>query len=146
MGCFFTILVVLGPRVGDVVWWRVNPGRWDRALGGWPITGWLWPVLGIVFVPWATMTYLVVFPGGVVGWDWLWIGLAVVSDIAGYTDAAARRRVPGYSGQYQPLAHSYGACVDTSGKPGSRAWTPRLAGWSLRARCGDWSIPPGRWG
>jgi len=42
----------------------------------------------------------VVFPGGVVGWDWLWIGLAVVSDILWYTGAAARKRVPGYSGQY----------------------------------------------
>ena len=96
MCCVFTILVVLGPRAGGLIWWLVNPAHWSLAFDG----SWIWPTLGIIFAPWTTLMYMIVFPAGVVGWDWLWIGLAVVSDILWYTGAAARRRVPGYSGQY----------------------------------------------
>jgi len=96
MCCAFTILVVLGPRFGGAIWWLVNPARWSLAFEG----SWLWPLLGIIFLPWTTLMYVIVVPAGVVGWDWLWIGLAVVSDILWYSGAAARRRVPGYSGQY----------------------------------------------
>ena len=100
MCCAFTILVVLGPRFGGAIWWLVNPARWNRAFIDWPIASWFWSLLGIIFLPWTTLMYVIVFPGGVVGWDWLWIGLAVVSDILWYSGAAARKRVPGYSGQY----------------------------------------------
>jgi hypothetical protein len=100
MCCVFTILVVLGPRFGGAIWWLVNPVRWNLAFTDWPIAGWLWSLLGIIFLPWTTLMYVILFPAGLVGWDWLWIGLAVVSDILWYTGAAARRRVPGYSGQY----------------------------------------------
>ena len=96
MCCVFTILVVLGPRFGGAIWWLVNPARWNLAFDG----SWLWPILGLIFLPWTTLMFVIVFPAGVVGWDWLWIGLAAVSDILWYTGAAARRRVPGYSGQY----------------------------------------------
>ena len=96
MCCIFTILVVLGPRFGGAIWWLVNPALWSRAFND----SWLWPLLGIIFLPWTTLMYVIVFPGGVVGWDWLWMALGVVSDIAWYSGAAARKRVPGYSGQY----------------------------------------------
>ena len=96
MCCVFTILVVLGPRFGGLIWWLVNPGLWSLAFKG----SWIWPILGIIFVPWTTIMYMIVFPAGVMGWDWLWIGLGVVADVAWYTGAAGRRRVPGYSGQY----------------------------------------------
>ena len=96
MCCVFTILVVLGPRFGGLIWWLANPALWSRAFN----SSWLWPLLGIIFLPWTTLMYVIVFPGGVVGWDWLWMGLGVVSDIAWYSGAAARKRVPGYSGQY----------------------------------------------
>ncbi len=35
-----------------------------------------------------------------VGWDWLWIALGVVADIAWYAGGGFRKRVPGYRGQY----------------------------------------------
>jgi len=96
MCCFFTILLLLGPRVAAPIWWLVNPLRWSNAFNG----SWIWPVLGIIFLPWTTMMYVIVFRGGITGWDWLWMGLAVVADILWYTGVAARRRVPGYTGQY----------------------------------------------
>jgi len=80
MCCFYTVLVFLGPRFASIIWWIANPTRWvgvafDNAL---------WPILGIMFLPWATLMYVLVAPGGVVGWDWLWLGLAVLGDIGMY--------------------------------------------------------------
>lgn len=95
MCCAFTILLLLGPRFGGLFWWLVNPTRWGQAFDSW-----IWGVLGLVFVPWTTLMYVIVFPLGVTGWDWLWLGLGLLSDIAWYAGGAARRRVPGYSGQY----------------------------------------------
>ena len=46
---------------------------------------WLWPVLGLVFVPWLTLMYVLVAPGGIVGFDWVWLGLALVGDIGSYS-------------------------------------------------------------
>jgi hypothetical protein len=95
MCCLFTSLVVLGPRFAGAIWWLVNPALWNRAF-----SSWIWPLLGLIFLPWTTLMYVIVFPGGIVGLDWLWMALAVVADIMWYTGAAARKRVPGYSGTY----------------------------------------------
>ncbi|HNS03623.1 MAG TPA: hypothetical protein PKM78_14725 [Anaerolineae bacterium] len=95
MCCLFTVLVFLGPRAGILVWWLLQPVRWNAAF-----QGFLMPLLGFIFVPWTTMMYVLVFPGGVTGFDWLWLGLGLLADIAWWSGAAARRRVPGYTGQY----------------------------------------------
>jgi hypothetical protein len=41
------------------------------------------PVAGIAFLPFTTLMYLILYtPGiGLTGWDWLWLGLAVVLDV-----------------------------------------------------------------
>ena len=65
-------LVLLGPRFFGVFWWLIQPLRWQAAFRTW--TGslrWIWPVLGINFLPWTTLMYIIVAPGGVIGWDWL---------------------------------------------------------------------------
>ena len=68
--------------------------RWSLAFNG----SWFWPLLGLLFLPWTTLMYILVAPGGVVGIDWLWIGLGVVADIASYSGSAYgnRDRIPGY--------------------------------------------------
>ncbi|HET6445033.1 MAG TPA: hypothetical protein VFI27_10690 [candidate division Zixibacteria bacterium] len=100
MCCFYTILLFLGPRFANIIWWIANPVRWvgDTNLSAFDSA--LWPILGIVFVPWTTLMYLLVFPGGVGGWDWLWLGLAVLGDIGAYAGGGYgnRNRVPGYGG------------------------------------------------
>jgi hypothetical protein len=42
--------------------------------------------------------YVIVAPGGVVGFDWLWLGLMLVADILWYTGGGFRKRIPGYEG------------------------------------------------
>ena len=81
MCCLFTTLLLLGPRVAGAIWWLVQPVRWQAAFSG----SWLWPVLGLVFVPWLTLMYVLVAPGGIVGFDWVWLGLALVGDIGSYS-------------------------------------------------------------
>ncbi len=92
MCCFYTILLFLGPRFASIVWWIANPTRWDLAF-----SSVIWPILGIMFAPWTTLMYVLVFPGGVTGFDWLWLGLAVLGDVGMYAGGGYgnRDRVPG---------------------------------------------------
>jgi hypothetical protein len=91
MCCFFTTLVFLGPRFAFLVYWLFLPGKVNAAFNTW-----IWPLLGLIFLPWATLMYVIVFP--INNLDWLWIGLAVFFDIAWYAGGAGRKRVPGYTG------------------------------------------------
>jgi hypothetical protein len=93
MCCFFTILVFLGPRAGILIWWLAQPARWQQAF-----ESFLWPLLGFIFVPWTTMMYVLVYKGGIEGFDWLWLALGLFADIGWWLGAAGRRRIPSYSG------------------------------------------------
>lgn len=86
MCCLFASLVLLGPRIAILVWWLIDQVRWEAAYDNFFV-----PFLGWVFLPWTTMMYVVVFPGGVTGFDWIIMGLGVLADIASYTSG-------GYSG------------------------------------------------
>jgi len=79
MCCIFTTLLFLGPRAGILVWWLVNPARFNLAF-----STFILPLLGFLFLPWTTLMYLLVFPMGIVGFDWIWLGLGVLADIGMY--------------------------------------------------------------
>jgi len=80
MCCFFTVLVVAGPRLGILVWWLLDTARWSAAFDTFIV-----PLLGFLFLPWTTLMYVIVSPvGGVTGFDWVWLGLAVLADIGSY--------------------------------------------------------------
>ena len=91
MCCFWSVLVFLGPRAGILIWWLVNPLRWQATF-----PSFIWPLLGFLFLPWATLMYVLVAPGGVIGFDWVWLGLAVVADIGMYAGGGYgnRDRIP----------------------------------------------------
>ena len=93
MCCFLTALILAGPRLGIVVWWLLQPVRWQAAF-----PSFIWPLLGFIFVPWTTLMYVLVAPGGVVGFDWVWLGLAVLADVAMHAGGGYgnRNRIPGY--------------------------------------------------
>ncbi len=88
MCCLFTTLVLAGPRRAGVLWWLFQPVRWQAAFNG----SWLWPLLGLLFLPWLTLMYVIVAPGGITGFDWVWLGLALVADIASYSGGAYGNR------------------------------------------------------
>jgi hypothetical protein len=56
-------------------------------------------ILGIIFLPYTTIMFVLVWSpaGGVVGWDWIWLALGVMLDIMKWGQIANnRRQVPGY--------------------------------------------------
>ena len=79
MCCFFAALVAFGPRLAILIWWLVDQARWNLAFDSF-----IWPLLGFIFVPWTTIMYVIVFPGGVTGFDWVWLGLGILADISSY--------------------------------------------------------------
>lgn len=83
MCCFFTTLVIFGPRIAILIWWLVQPLRWQKAFEVFNLP-FLWGLLGFLFVPWTTLMYVIIAPGGVVGFDWIWLGLGLLADIASY--------------------------------------------------------------
>lgn len=77
MCCLITTLFLLGPRAAILVWWLINQPRWNLAFDTF-----LWPLLGFIFAPWTTLMYMIVFPAGVNGFDWIWIGLGILADLS----------------------------------------------------------------
>ncbi|MFN2160013.1 MAG: hypothetical protein ACK2U3_10465 [Anaerolineales bacterium] len=95
MCCFFVALFAFGPRLAILIWWIIQPILVNARLGG----NWILAILGWIFLPWTLLMYLIFSPGGLVGFDWIFIGLGVLVDIAAWGGGAARRRdVPGYTG------------------------------------------------
>ncbi len=93
MCCFFTTLVLFGPRLAIVIWWLIQPMRWQAAFATF-----IWPFLGFLFLPWTTLMYVIVAPGGVTGFDWFWLILMLIADIGSYAGGGYgnRNRIPGY--------------------------------------------------
>jgi hypothetical protein len=90
MCCFFTALLFVGPRLAALVWWIINPIYVNAAFDHW-----IWGLLAWIFLPWTLLAYLIVYPGGLVGFDWIILGLGIFADIASYTGGYRERaRVP----------------------------------------------------
>ncbi len=95
MCCFVMILGFLGPRVAILVLWLTRQGQ---VMMNQAFQGWLFPLLGLIFVPWTTLMYVLVYgANGIVGFDWIWLVIGVMLDILTYGgNAAKRKNVPGY--------------------------------------------------
>lgn len=96
MCCFFASLLFFGPRLAFLVYWLFAPLRVTAAFTqfNFPL---LVSLLGLIFLPWTTLMFVLVFPLN--GFDWIWLGLAVGSDIVSYMGGYHnRQQVPGYTG------------------------------------------------
>jgi hypothetical protein len=87
MCCLFAALVLLGPRAAIFLWWLFEPARWGATFDTV-----IWPLVGFLFVPWTTLMYVLVFPGGVDGLDWVWLGLAFLIDLMSWSGGAYGNR------------------------------------------------------
>ncbi len=87
MCCLVTIIVLLGPRLGIILWWLFDMARWESAFNSI-----IWPILGFIFLPWTLLAYVLVVPGGITGLDWLVLALGVVLDITSYSGGGYGRR------------------------------------------------------
>jgi hypothetical protein len=89
-------MMFFGPRLAFLLYWLLPYGQLKINAA---FSGWFWPLLGLIFLPWTTLMYVLVFPGGLVWFDWILLGLALLADIAGYAGGYRERRsVPYYPG------------------------------------------------
>jgi hypothetical protein len=97
MGCLILLLGGIFPRLALFIVWVARPKMVDAAFDTW-----IWPILGIIFLPFATLMYVILWrTGGLNGLDWFWVGLAAVFDIAHWaTSYTQRQQVPGYPSRY----------------------------------------------
>lgn len=99
--------------------WIARPVFFNVVFGG----SWILPCLGILFLPFTTLMYAIMKTNGTMGisgLDWLWLGLAVVIDLAaiGTAGVANRDKVPqGYPGALPPEPPAAPPAAPTSTPP-----------------------------
>ena len=92
-GCLLAMGIAFAPRIALILAW-IFSDRWQIVWGG----SWILPLLGIIFLPFTTVMYMLAWsPGGIQGWDWIWIGLGVLLDVMHWSATLNyRKQVPGY--------------------------------------------------
>lgn len=85
-------LLALLARVALLVTWVATPLVGRAFHGG--LGGWLLPLLGLVFLPFTTLAYILAYTvgNGVVGWAWLWVVLGLAFDLITHSHAANANR------------------------------------------------------
>jgi hypothetical protein len=76
MCCLFLVAALLGPRALAFIWWLLDPARWGTTFPQ-PLFG----IIGWFVVPWTTLAYTFVLPGGIEGLDWVVIVVALFVDL-----------------------------------------------------------------
>jgi hypothetical protein len=102
MGCCLGALLLAGaPRLALLLWWWIDPSRvmgsfsWSTIIGSYTVPSWVWALLGFLLLPWTTVAFVFVAPGGVVGAEWLLIALGLLFDLGAHGGggrAYSRRR------------------------------------------------------
>ncbi len=90
MGCCLGVLLLAGaPRFALVLWWFADPARvvgtfggWTATLGGWMTPSWIWPALGFLLLPWTTVAFVFVAPGGITLLEWVILAIALLFDLS----------------------------------------------------------------
>jgi hypothetical protein len=79
--------MMISPRLGIIFLWAFT-NFVQRSFDTW-----IWPLLGLIFLPWTTLLYILVAApaGGITFWGWLFVGLGLISDIASHANSYASR-------------------------------------------------------
>lgn len=92
MGCCLGVLLLGGaPRLALLLWWFTDPVRVTGTFGGWPTAfggltapTWIWPLAGLLLLPWTTIAYVFVSPGGLMTFEWVILGVAFLLDLSAH--------------------------------------------------------------
>jgi hypothetical protein len=89
MGCLFLLITLLSPRLGIIVLWAFTDYVF-RAFQN----NWFWPLLGLIFLPWTTLIYILVAApvGNISFWGWLMVALGVLVDLSSHAQSYANRQ------------------------------------------------------
>ena len=94
MGCLIALLAGVAPRVALVLIW-IFTNLVDRAFHGFLI-----PLIGLIFFPYATVFYVLSYSpvlGGLSGWGWVFVVIGFIFDIGHWFGGGVtgRRRYAG---------------------------------------------------
>jgi len=95
-GCLLAMAAAFAPRLVLIIMWIAGP-RVGAAF-----SSVIWPLLGLIFLPYTTIMYVIVYSPvtGVQGWDWVWVALGVWLDFMKWSRIYENRQnIPGYSQQ-----------------------------------------------
>ena len=113
LGCLLAFSIAVSPRVVLVLAW-IFSDRWQLVWQG----DWIVPLLGIIFLPFTTIMYMLTWTltGGIEGWDWMWILLGLFLDISKWFGLWGNRAKAAESAQryYPSGGSSYGSSGNTS--------------------------------
>jgi hypothetical protein len=93
-GCLLAFGAAVAPRVVLILAWLFSQ-RWDQVFKN----GWLAPLLGVIFLPYTTIMYMLSWNPvtGIQGWDWMWIFLGILLDVMKWSQIYNNRKgIPGY--------------------------------------------------
>jgi hypothetical protein len=94
--CIFGCLGLFAPRIVTIFLW-IFTNLVDRAF-----SSFIWPLLGIIFLPFATLFYVLVYSvanKGPTGLGWALVVFGLLLDLGSYSSGyRGRRRVPGFRG------------------------------------------------
>jgi hypothetical protein len=80
--CLFALFAAAAPRLALIFIWLFT-NLVDRAFDTL-----LLPILGIIFLPYTTLFYVLVAPGGILGFEWFLLIFGFIIDIASYMGGA----------------------------------------------------------
>jgi hypothetical protein len=87
-GCIFALFAGFAPRLAFLFVWFFTP-MVNRAFSG----AWLWPLLGVVFLPFTALFYVFLYtPAGLSWWAWLIVLLGFLIDIGAFGGSAYGNR------------------------------------------------------
>jgi hypothetical protein len=92
MGCCLGVLLLAGaPRLALALWWFLDPTRvvgtfagWSTTVGTFTAPGWIWPLAGFLVLPWTTVAFVFVAPGGITTLEWVILVIAVLFDLGAH--------------------------------------------------------------
>ena len=90
LGCAFVALAATFPRIGLLIVWAFTD--WVNIAFD---DNWFWPLLGLIFLPFTTLMYVLVDVstiGDINLGGWLLIGLGALLDISHWAQIIANRR------------------------------------------------------
>jgi hypothetical protein len=78
--CLFAIVLAGAPRFALFFWWLMQRAYVTLAFKGSQI----WGLLGFLFLPWTTLMWVIVYPGGISFVNWFFLALAFMVDMGTY--------------------------------------------------------------
>ena len=87
MCCFLAVLAFLGPRAALAIWWLVDQNWFSKVYDTF-----IWPFLGFLIMPWTTLMYVLVYPAGINGFDYVWLVIAIAMDVFTWTGGGVSGR------------------------------------------------------